>query len=303
MHHGVVRRARLRSPAAAFTLIELLVVVAIIALLISVLLPSLAAARRQARTVMCGTQLRELARGWTYYANAHDDVIVPGRPYTLPGNNLYWIGNGWKLRPRWYASLGAAVEIYAYVEPLQSSAHQKIDNRLLICPAVADWTSEKNASYGYNFQFLGNARKIINGNRFINFPVTLSRVRAPTVFAADSLGTAAHYPEAQRAPNDPSGAVNVYARGFHGFMLDPPRLTPDSDTCDNDNPGIRGGPDTRHAGRANFAWTDGSVALQRPEQVGYGLNPDGSYQWEGPLVHNRNFSGSGRDDDPPRRMD
>jgi len=151
--------------SGAFTLIELLVVVAIIALLIAVLLPSLGAARRQARTVMCGTQLRELARGWMYYASAHDDVIVPGRPAPLPGNNLYWVGNGWKFRPRWNASLGAAVEIYAYVEPLQTSAHQKIDNRLLICPAVADWTSEKNAPYGYNFQFLGNARRIINGTR------------------------------------------------------------------------------------------------------------------------------------------
>ncbi len=292
-----------RCRRGAFTLIELLVVVAIIALLIGVLLPSLSAARRQARTVMCGTQLRELARGWTYYVHAHNDVIVPGRPAPLPGNNLYWVGNGWKFRPRWNASLGAAVEIYAYNEPLQTSAHQKIDNRLLICPAVADWTSEKNAPYGYNFQFLGNARRIINGTRLINFPVSVSRIRAPTVFAADSLGTAAHYPEAERVPNDPTGATNVKARGFHGFMLDPPRLTADSDTCDNDNPGIRGGPDARHAGRANFAWTDGSVALQKPEQVGYGLNPDGSYLWEGPTVHNRHFSGTGRDDDPPRRMD
>lgn len=52
----------------AFTLIEVLVVVAIIALLVAVLLPSLSAAREQARTVVCQTRLRELYNGHSLYA-------------------------------------------------------------------------------------------------------------------------------------------------------------------------------------------------------------------------------------------
>src|SRR5690606_12416222 len=59
----------------AFTLIELLVVIAIISLLISILLPSLSAARERSRSVICLTQLRELSRSAFMYTN--DNAVYP----------------------------------------------------------------------------------------------------------------------------------------------------------------------------------------------------------------------------------
>lgn len=57
----------------AFTLIELLVVVAIIALLISILLPSLSKARAQARTVQCATRISQLGKSILMYSDDYDE--------------------------------------------------------------------------------------------------------------------------------------------------------------------------------------------------------------------------------------
>ncbi len=62
----------------AFTLVELLVVISIIALLISILLPSLRTAREQAKGVVCmGTQ-RGFSNGFSTYFVENDEWI-PGR--------------------------------------------------------------------------------------------------------------------------------------------------------------------------------------------------------------------------------
>jgi len=69
MRNRNTRRIAVSSPA--FTLIEILVVVAIIALLISILLPSLAAARRTSRTVACRANVHQMGLALTMYTNQY----------------------------------------------------------------------------------------------------------------------------------------------------------------------------------------------------------------------------------------
>src|SRR5437016_2259309 len=59
----------------AFTLIELLVVIGIIAVLIGILLPSLVAARGNAQTLRCQSNLRQWALAMHLYANDNHQYL------------------------------------------------------------------------------------------------------------------------------------------------------------------------------------------------------------------------------------
>lgn len=70
-----------RGAWRGFTLIEVLVVVAIIALLISILLPSLARAREQAKRVQCGSNVHQQLLVCIMYAHGYKGGLPPNASY------------------------------------------------------------------------------------------------------------------------------------------------------------------------------------------------------------------------------
>ena len=86
-------RMHTRTARAGFTLIELLVVVAIIAILISMLLPALGKARDTSQGLICTTHMKGLAFAATTYAQDNKDVIFYEFDRTPGSNNTWCIGH------------------------------------------------------------------------------------------------------------------------------------------------------------------------------------------------------------------
>jgi len=85
-----------RSEHKGFTLIEVLVVVAIIALLVAVLIPSLKSAREQAKRTTCANNLHQCALGFSAYSVDHKGTL-PYRgwfPYTIAETAHECLGKG-----------------------------------------------------------------------------------------------------------------------------------------------------------------------------------------------------------------
>ncbi|TWT42394.1 Type II secretion system protein G precursor [Phycisphaerae bacterium RAS1] len=122
-----------------FTLIELLVVVAIIALLISILLPALNNARQQGKNSVCKSNLHQLAFAATYYAHDNTDYL----PY-IPGTPDPGAPNCRRPERAPYYQFHQIFLFWPYLKQM----------KVYICPSARDATSVK--SYGDPTSISGN---------------------------------------------------------------------------------------------------------------------------------------------------
>src|SRR5687767_1486816 len=143
------RRSHSIRPSHGFTLVELLVVIGIIAVLIAILLPALQAARKQANSVACMSNLRQMGIAMTMYI--HEWKHYPGHIAQRAGTVEYAV---WPTRLRKYMTGSQGV----FKCPTQTTQFEWKTGDTT--PPVA---IESDTGYGYK---TGESLLLRNGGRF-----------------------------------------------------------------------------------------------------------------------------------------
>jgi prepilin-type N-terminal cleavage/methylation domain-containing protein/prepilin-type processing-associated H-X9-DG protein len=107
------------KPRRAFSLIELLVAIGIIAVLVAMLLPAIASARRASHATVCASNLRQLATALIHYAQDYDGAFPP---------------NSGEVQQFWYKKSA----IGRYVPSKIPMADDTVAGGVMVCPGDAD---------------------------------------------------------------------------------------------------------------------------------------------------------------------
>jgi prepilin-type N-terminal cleavage/methylation domain-containing protein len=170
-----------------FTLIEMLVSISVIALLMSLLLPTLGRARSQAKSVTCTSRLRQLGLALHAYANDYDAYAMP----TIMDAQTHWWG---RLTPDgvdhtrgmlWPYLASELGERGLYECPAQAYGTYGLQGKPSNKPDDPNWMT---STYGYNGYFLSPAHSTWSGIAFRPWQKLCSVRQPQQVFAfADTL--------------------------------------------------------------------------------------------------------------------
>jgi prepilin-type processing-associated H-X9-DG protein len=167
------RRGPKRRAALAFSLVELLVVIGIVALLISILLPSLTKARRQAKVVQCASNLHQIATAFSaYLIESRGTVFWRG---TEENPDLNTAGMEWYTyggREEGNANTEWQAGIFNRIKPRPLNAFAGNKRELFHCPADDEtswWTFGTShfewVGNSYNFNCIGDPQPEDPGER------------------------------------------------------------------------------------------------------------------------------------------
>ncbi len=219
---------RARGRPLGFTLIELLVVIAVVAILSSILLPTLGRGKESARRAQCTDQLRQLGLATHAYWDEHDDFTFRFLTGSTNGGRIYWFG--------W---LKAGAEGDREFDPTQGALDPYLGGAsVFVCPSLNyQGTRHKlkarsaACNYGYN-RYLGKT------------PVSIGRISRPadTILFADAA-----------QGNDfqaPASPANPLLEEFYYIDAEAGSAYPNGHF--------------RHGGRAQAVFVDGHVAMEDP---------------------------------------
>jgi prepilin-type processing-associated H-X9-DG protein len=125
-------------------LVELLVVIGIIAVLVAILLPALAAAKRQAAMAKCAAQLREIGNAFQMYANESKGwyppaQLQPGSPrtYNIDGVDYPTSASGRSYNAMWYNFISKYITKYKAGGAVATNQDAQLQRGSIIwgCPA------------------------------------------------------------------------------------------------------------------------------------------------------------------------